>query len=177
MDIPQLGEEVRARKIRRSDAWQPVINGQVEPDAWQQALMDAVKKATVDEKLFYTTDVHKYVQEHNDFVPPEFWDLQFTGTPVEGGVMGMELYYARDALEKAKERAEDDEALKLYQAGQKLGTLYINGKRVTGAVVMGFDGRFVIVQGNQGRVRYEWRPRASSIQHMIDRARQRKWRK
>lgn len=163
-------------KHKWSDYWRPVESGLREPDEWQRAIMDKVQEA-LDAGLFYTTDVHKYVMEHNDFIPAEWWSYQYSGTPVEGGIMGMELYMARSTLDKMKERAADDEVLKTIEVGKVLGTLCVNGGKTTKCVIKAIDGRRVTFSCKRGSYDASFAAQARAIPVMIERAVSRGWRK
>lgn len=159
------------------DYWKPVEAGEVEPDEWQSRLMEVMQKA-IDTGLFYTVDVNKWIKEHNDFIPVEWWDYQYKpGHLVEGGIMGMECYMARSSLAAKKEREEDAEALKALSVGQSLGSLCVNTKRINKCKIIAIEERIVKFSGVVGRYPCTFETHARHVSTLIDRAIKRGWRK
>lgn len=160
------------------DYWKPVEAGEVEPDEWQTALMEIMQKA-LDNGLFYTVDVEAWIKANNDFIPAEWWSYQYPPpkTQVEGGIMGMELYSARSALDKKRERDADAEALKHLSEGQVIGTMSVNNKRVNKCAVLSIRGREIVFSGVLGRYQCTFHTSPRYVQGMIEKAIKRGWRK
>lgn len=156
--------------------WKPVVAGHESPDEWQQALINITKEA-IESGLFYSTDVHEYVKKHADFIPVEFWPLQYDKNPVEGGLMGMELYMARSYIRESEIRAANNQALENLHAGDKLGTLCIKGKRYTGITVTEIKDCTVYAAGKAGKYAVTFNCAPSAIETMKNRAIERGWRK
>ena len=102
-----------------------------------QKLVIAVVQAALDSGLFYTTDVRSFCAKAMGLTSEQD-AANFQPARVEGGVFGMECYYARKYLDAMSRFAREDKAhaqLKPH-VGQKLGTIMFNDfKRSTGAVV------------------------------------------
>jgi hypothetical protein len=156
--------------------WMPVKNGNGVPDEWQSTLMNLVEDA-LNQGVFYSDDMRKWVKEHADFIPSTWWDLQYSRTPVEGGIMGMEVYSARCAVKNKKEREENEEALKNIEVGKEYGSLCVNGKRVNKCVVKSINNYSVVLSGVTGRYACEVTTSAKNISRMISNAVNRGWRK
>lgn len=153
-----------------------VFAGRSEPDEWQAELMRLVDQAE-GEGVFYTVDMRNWIRKHACFVPAEWWDLQYSGTAVEGGLMGMEIYSARCTLRERKEREEDYQAFESLREGQAIGTMMVNGKRINKCVIKSFNNREVHFTGVVGRYGCTFSTNARQVQYMIDKAVKRGWRK
>lgn len=173
MNIPNISQ-----KHKYYEYWYDsgVFSGQSEPDEWQAELMRLIEQAE-GEGVFYTVDMMEWMKKHACFVPVEWWDLQYSGTQVEGGIMGMEIYSARCSVREKKEREADYKALENLREGQVIGTLRVNGKRINKCVIKGFDNRAVKFTGVIGRYGCEFSTNARNVQYMIDKAIERGWRK
>lgn len=160
-----------------SERWTPVRSGRQNPDEYQQAVMDTVQKA-LDSGLHYLTDVYTFCREHMDFIPADWWDMQFNQA-VERGCMGMEIYMARDTLSEQVIREENWKAMTTLVIGQNLGTLYVNTKRATGCTIIEMDVATCQIkfQGKMGKNTVQFSVRSGAIQTMIERAIARGWRK
>jgi hypothetical protein len=156
--------------------WKPVQNGTTEPDEWQSALMNLVDEA-LNQGVFYSDDMHDWVKNHADFIPLEWWSYQYSGTKVEGGIMGMEVYSARKALEEKKKMEANKKALENIAISQIMGVMSVNGKRVNKCAVKSIDGGMVTFTGVTGRYDCEFRTEARNISNMIANAVNRGWRK
>ncbi len=103
------------------------------PDERQKLVIEVVRRATEEEKLYYTRDVYAFcVKQLN----PSSVDLEKRTKTVEGGEVGMDLYYARQYLDARKRFALEDEAQAALKpcVSMKLGTLVFNDfKRITGS--------------------------------------------
>lgn len=147
------------------------------PDARQQLVLDAVQ-AALDMGLYYTSAVREECAARLGLTPEQL-DANFK-TRVEGGRFGMDLYYARDVLDRRHLAAQEDaaaEALNVH-VGQKLGTIMFNDfKRCTGTQVVQVDGRFVKVQFRRGVPYMQVQVTPLQLKYAIDRAAERKLRK
>ena len=122
------------------------------PDARQSLVIKAVQAALAAGR-YYTNDVQAFCAEYLGVGP----ELQQSKGPIrnEGGIFGMDCYYARNYLrarEKFAMSAEAMSQLKPY-VGQKLGSIVFNDyKRTTGAVVIAvFDqSDSVRISGKRG---------------------------
>lgn len=153
-----------------------VINGETDPDEWQQKLIDLHKQAE-DAGLFYVADVYKYIRERADFVPQEWWDLQYSLTPVEHGVMGMEIYMAGQYIQEENRRKRNQEALKSVWVGKEYGSMSVNRKRVNKCVVKAIKDNIVTFTGVTGRYSCEFWTAAENIPSMLAQAHAKGWRK
>lgn len=156
--------------------WQPVAQGKQEPDEYQSAMIALVCTAQA-EGVFLQRHMEKYVKEHADFIPPEAWDVYQSYQPTEGGVMGYEVYYAVSCIREAKIRADNQAALATLAIGQKLGTLYVNGKRINKCVIESFNGFTVNMTGLAGAYPCKLWTTAANISSMIERAKAKGWHK
>lgn len=155
------------------ERWTAIGSGQRAPTPDEAHLMEVVKQA-LSAGVFYETDLQKYVKEHADFIPAEAWDVKGR---TYGGVMGYEAYSARTAIENIATRLENQEAVKNYSVGQKIGALYINAKRVNALVIEKIDGTTVIMIGKSGSNTVQVSIAARAIETAKQRAIQRGWRK
>ncbi|RPJ29184.1 MAG: hypothetical protein EHM33_02080 [Chloroflexi bacterium] len=155
------------------ERWTPIAAGLRPPTEDENKLMAAVKQA-LEAGLYYETAVQKHVKEHADFIPPEAWQIRGA---TEGGVMGYECYHARRAMDAFAERAENEEAVKAYCVGQKIGTLYINGKRTNALNITSIEGTTVIMLGKSGSSTVQVTIAARAIKTAKERAIARGWRK
>ena len=120
-----------------------VISGETNPDEWQQKLINLHKQAE-EAGLFYVADVYKYIRERADFVPQEWWDLQYSLTPVEHGVMGMEIYMAGQYIQAKNRRERNQKALKDAYVGKEYTVLDICEEEITSCELQGVDYYFPI---------------------------------
>jgi hypothetical protein len=155
-----------------------VENGTCVPDEWQSTLMNLVEQAE-NEGVFYTVDLMRWMKTNADFIPVEWWDLQYLPphTEVEHGIMGMEVYSARCAIREKKEREADQLALQNIEVGQSFGSMSVNRKRVNKCVVKSIINNTVTFTGVTGRYGCEFWTNARNVQPMIEDAVKRGWRK
>lgn len=154
--------------------WIPVETGKASPDEWQSALMSIVAQAEA-EGVFYNRDMEKYIKEHADFIPADFWTYQYqTGREVEGGKMGMEIHSARCALREKKIREDNAEALKNLVTGQSLGSMICNNKTVHKCVIESFEDNWVIIKASIGKYGCTIKTEARNIEGMKRRYQERK---
>ena len=95
------------------------------PDDSQNFLMDLVAES-LDQGLFYSRDIFGYVENKMKDILP--FDYQREIDQVENGVLGMEVYYARQAVEAMREQNKVNEVLNKLQLteGKWLGTIKFN---------------------------------------------------
>lgn len=147
------------------------------PDERQKLVIEAVRRATEDEKLFYTKDVYAFCVK---LLLPNIEDLEKCVKTVEGGEVGMDLYYARKYLDARKRFALEDQAAEQLrpQPGIKLGTLVLQDlKRYTGAAITKVEGDAITVEAKCGSLGYRFVTSPVGLRHAMDRACQRKLRK
>ncbi|WP_454727956.1 MULTISPECIES: strawberry notch-like NTP hydrolase domain-containing protein [Cupriavidus] len=160
-----FSENEHARWHQRDLQRQHVLDDQM------QRVVEAVRRAR--DKHFYKDDVRKAVlEELGDFFRPE--DLTRGTDRVEGGDVGMALFYARDVvLEQQRDAALAAAHAELGLAvGLPLGTLIFNSdfKVNTNAVVTAIDGQSVRVEAKRGAYKVMFTTDALAIQHAIERA-------
>jgi len=170
MNIPTF----TTKHAEYDDRWSRVCNGKETPGEYQQAMMILVQQA-LDSGLHFTTDVYRYVRERADFIPAEAWDLQYK-MAVENGVMGMEIYMARDALREQGYREASAEALKSLELGQILGTLSVNHKRIHKCTIQKIFGYWITFSGKMGTNLVTFETEARHVPNMIAKAVERGWR-
>lgn len=159
------------------DAWQGCKADGFQPTPAQAEVMATVRAAT-DSGLFYTRDVLAYCIQALG-VPHELAEIG--KDRVEGGAVGMHVYYARGANDAAYSWALEHKHAEALRAkiGKKLGCIMFNDyKRVTCARIMGEEenGTFRIF-GKRGSIACEWLAGATTIVSAIDRYAARKARR
>lgn len=138
-------------------------------------LIDSVRRALAS-GLFYTSDVLAFViQDLN--VSKEAQTIQ--ADRVEGGLIGMEVYYARGYLDDVKRReANDAAAQKLaLRIGQKLPQMmFTDYKMNSGCIVFDVSakGRTAKIVAKRGRQTVHINASACDIANAIERAAERK---
>lgn len=162
---------------RSHDAWRGCKADGFQPTPAQAEVMATVRAAT-DSGLFYTDMVHDYCIQALG-VPPEM--AAIGKDRVEGGDVGMHIYYARganDAADSWELEHKNAEALRA-KIGQKLGCIMFSDyKRVTCAVILALEeGCTFRVRGKRGNVLCEWLAGATTIVSAIDRYTARKARR
>lgn len=147
------------------------------PDERQKLVIEVVRRATEEEKLYYTRDVYAFcVKQLN----PSSVDLEKRTKTVEGGEVGMDLYYARQYLDARKRFALEDEAQAALKpcVSMKLGTLVFNDfKRITGAHIVAVDVITLTLQGKRGINTIQLATTALAVRNAMERAVERKLRK
>ena len=133
----------------------------------------AAVQSALDANLFYTRDVlaHAIVQLG---VTPEQAERNYK-MRVEGGVIGMDTYYARCYIDAQAKAAAERVALQIIKphVGQKLGTLMFNDfKRNTGMVVVAVSegGKMITLKGKRGAYSVSLACTAKNIEYAINRA-------
>ena len=124
------------------------------PTERQRPIVDAVA-AALAAGLYYSRDVLADVIRRMG-IPPEVAEVQQSQTcRNEGGVVGMDAYYARRYLEaRAAHRAEDEaRAILAPEPGKALGTLIFSDCKQTRActIIAAPPGDDIRVQGTRGR--------------------------
>ena len=119
--------------------------------------------------VFYTKDMYAYVCACYDFTEEEL----ARGKGVEGGTVGMDIYYARGRLRHEKEVAEDETARATLnlEPGTKLGCLLFNYARgvMRNCSVASITPTHVRVLGTRGNQRFNVDTTARAIVHAKDR--------
>ena len=137
-----------------SKKWRDVKYQRCEMDSDMQRLYDAVAEALAA-GLFYTKDVDQKVTD----ILGEYFD--YPDDPeinsVEGGLRGMEIYYARKAVEHHRSLAKDKQVCMQLQHGQRLKDFRYAATTYSSAVVEEIDqdsGRvklFLTKRGSRNR--------------------------
>ncbi len=136
------------------DKWCPVEHGKEKPDGDMQRLYDTVEKA-LDDGLFYTKDVYRVVTDSLGYY------FEYPNDPeigrIEGGIRGMEIYYARKAVKAHREQSKNRKASMHIQCGQKLKDFRYNAITYSTALVENIDREkgmvtlFLIKRGSSNR--------------------------
>lgn len=164
------------KEYNQHEYWMGVESGKTSPDEYQSAMMKLIKQAE-SEGIFYEKDMRRWMFEHTPFIPESAWFMQFETNQTEGGVMGMEVYYARSASRAIERRERNLAAAKTIQPGDVLGTLMVNNKKVTRATVEKIEGQSVTCRATIGRYGCTFTTEAANIEGMKARAIQKGWRK
>lgn len=149
-----------------------------EPTSSQVLVIDAVQAALGAGK-FYSDEVVAYCAAFLG-LSEEDRLANFDRTRVEGGMFGMDCYYARDYLQHCKDVAAEAQARTLLQLreGRALGVLVFNdGKRVTGCSVVEVRDDDTVLSGKRGSKILVLAAKATAIQHAMDRACERGFRR
>lgn len=155
--------------------WAPRNQPSFVPTARQQVLMDTYIAAK-DAGNFYTKDVLSFAIKHLN-VPA---DIASVGADkVEGGDLGMDIYYARDAVYCIAARARSVAAASQLNAtvGMALGSLSINYKRTNCCTVTAVEGSLITFTAKRGGKSVEGKAGAEQIISAAIDALRRGWRK
>lgn len=142
----------------------------------EMILIDSVRRA-LESGLFYTQDVLAFVVADLK-VSEEAQAIQ--ANYVEGGLIGMEVYYARDYLDDVRDRQENDAAAERLglHVGQKLPQLmFSRDYKMNSACVVtsvGFKGRTAKIEAKRGAQVLHIEASAVDIERAIERAKDRK---
>ena len=151
-----------------SDEWRGYPAPSFQPTEAQQAMMNAVQ-AALDDGAFYSSEVLEHVAAQLHVTAKQ----RTVGPGVEGGSLGMDCYYARDALrqrEMNSKRAQAHSDLD-PKVGRQLGTLMFNDyKRTTGCVIVEVDGPRIRIRGKRGSVTAEATTDALTLANAANRA-------
>lgn len=119
-----------------AERWNPIINEQGSMDMHMQRLYDAISHA-LDEGVFYSDEMRQVMSEklgtYFDYPDDPGIDR------IEGGIRGMEIYYARKAVEEHRRRADNRAAAKMLALGHVFKNVTIGGKRYSSARVDSMD--------------------------------------
>lgn len=128
-----------ARRWRESSGHEP----------WQQALKASVQRA-LDQRLHYTRDVLAFVVAD---IGVSEEALARDSAKVEGGAVGMDVYYARKQLEaEARERREAQlRAALALRPGEQIGKIMAGDhKQILGCEVLEVSDKGVKLRGTRG---------------------------
>jgi hypothetical protein len=140
------------------------------PNESQRYIMNLVSES-LDQGLFYTRDVFTYVESKMKEILPV--DYQREIGEVENGVLGMEVYYARQAVEAIKQQNKANDILnnlKLTE-GKDLGTLKFNDGSTFHQVKINniIDSQNINCTGIRGKKNYEINMSSIAIQSGLNR--------
>lgn len=147
------------------------------PDDRQKLVIEVVRRAIEEEGLYYTKDVYAFCVKQ---LIPSPDDLAKGARVVEGGQVGMDLYYARQYLDARKRFAlEDQVAAQLRpQVGMVVGTLTLQDlKRYTGATITAVNGDELNLQVKRGSVEVRFTTTPLGLSRCMERAYEKKQRK
>lgn len=145
------------------------------PDARQQVLVHVINVALI-KGLYYTADILKFAIEYLE-IPADVANARSKN--VEGGDVGMDMYYARGYVRAQKgfaEIKESHEKLKPY-VGMVLGSLRIDFKRVNCCVVQSVEGTKIGFSGKRGSVSVSGFGNSSNLIDSAQGAFAKNWRK
>lgn len=146
------------------------------PDERQKLVIEVVRRAIEEEKLYYTKDVYAFCVKQ---LIPSPDDLAKSAKTVEGGEVGMDLYYARKYLDARKRFAmEDQVAAQLRpRAGMVVGTLTLQDlKRYTGATITAVNGDELTIEAKRGSVGVRFTTTPLGLSRCMERAYEKKQR-
>ena len=156
--------------------WRVIQSGDRPPGPHRAYLRHLVAQALAD-GLFYAVDVRtRVISELGDLLTDELRTRNDARARTEGGVIGMEIFLAREALRLDAERREADAAHGRVQprVGLHLGTLiWHDHKRTLACQVTAVDGQSVTLTGRRGRREVTVRADAQYIERAIARTRAR----
>lgn len=151
--------------------WRACVARSFVPTHNQSFVISAVQ-AALDAGLFYTTDIRVFCGIQLALTQQQL-EANFERSKTEGGIFGMECYYARDYI-RAQERFKTFDALKAQlkpYVGMKLGTLMFNDfKRTTSACIVELNGDDVVIEGKRGAYKVRFVTDLMAIKHAFDRA-------
>ncbi|UBV45198.1 hypothetical protein LAJ19_20535 (plasmid) [Deinococcus taeanensis] len=157
------------------DIWAEIRRGHRPLDPHRAYLKYLVAEA-LGQGLFYTAEVRPHIIGLlGDLLTEDMRTRNNERIRTEGGVIGMEIYYARDLLSKERERREIRAAHERIQprAGLVLGTLiWTDGKRATGCEITAVDGYALTLRFRRGRSTYDCHCDARSIEAAQQRTRE-----
>lgn len=155
--------------------WSGYLSKDFTPSPRQQILIDTYLAAEA-KGLFYSDEIVVFAIEHLE-IPV---DVAAIGAKrVEGGEVGMDMYYARNCVRAQrtwKERADALEKLNPV-VGMELGSLCVNYKRTNACVVTAVEGDMVSVSCKRGRLSVTFKTPAVNIIGCAQTAFEKKWRK
>ena len=148
------------------------------PTANQQLVIAEVQSA-LDAGLYYTSEVREHCARAIG-LSEEADQANFENFRVEGGVFGMDCYYARRYLDARKVHAAEDDARARLRpfVGQRLGTIVFSDfKRCTGAFISKVEAEKLELQCKRGSHLLTYEVSVLNVKHAIDRAAEKKLRK
>lgn len=178
-DAPCVGHERTQYQLPENTYkdWARNETRDFKPDARQKLVIDAVRRAIEEKKLFFTSDVYAFCVEQ---LAPSADTLAKHASRVEGGEVGMDLYYARQYLDAQKRFALEEQAAAQLRprTGMNVGTLVLQDlKRCTGATITAVEGDALTLEAKRGTSTVRFTTTALGLRHGIDRAHKRKLRK
>lgn len=181
--VPQISENSTVYELPCSKdvmkAWIGCKRKDFEPSKNQQLVVEAVAEA-VKKGMFRTVEIRDFCAKILHLTDEQL-ARNFERMPTEGGVFGMECYYANDYISAQKSFAQEHEVLNRLQphVGQVFGALVFNdGKRRNRCVVKGvLDNGEILIQGKIGSNEFSGAVSAVAIMRAIDRAFEKKARK
>lgn len=138
------------------------------PSERQKLVIEAVRRATEEAKLFYTKDVYAFSVK---LLMPDAETLSKNATKVEGGEVGMDIYYATRYTDARKAFAREDAAAAKLKpmVGMKLGKLRLqNLKSCIGSTITMVAVDAITVDATLGSKRIRLSTDARGIAHMMD---------
>ncbi|MDB5768031.1 MAG: hypothetical protein JWQ61_2845 [Collimonas fungivorans] len=166
-DYYPLSENIAEASAR----WRAATNGAGTIEPYMQKVIEAVQRA-LDAGKFYTTDVlASVITDFGSYLRPG--DTEVGKGEVEGGIFGMEVYYAREFIrnQSARKALADAEGKLNLRVGTTLGTLVFNDFKVnTNCVVDAIDGATITVAGKRGKYVVKLETNALGIQYALERA-------
>lgn len=163
---------------KRDNSWAACEARTFQPNPMQQMVVEAVQ-AALDSGLFYTDDVCVFSAKYLSLTADQI-SANFDNSRVEGGIFGMQAYYARRYIESRILHSKEDQAAASLKpvVGQKIGTIVFNDyKRNTGAFILAVQGLILKLQFKRGKNTYEAEVTALTLSYAIDRAFEKKLRK
>lgn len=139
-----------------------------EPNERQMLVIEAVRLAIEEAKLFYTNEVYAFSVK---LLMPDAEILSKNTAKVDGGDVGMDIYYARRYIDARKAFAREDAAAAKLKpmVGMKLGKLRLqNLKSCTASVITNVAVDSIIVDASLGPKRIRLTTDARGIAHMMD---------
>jgi hypothetical protein len=132
-----LTSEYQHPTVSVGDDWNRRKLPSFEPTS-RQALVIAAVRAALESGLYYTADVLKHCVNSLGLDKETALKQGNSNAPVEGGIFGMDCYYARDYLDVVAERNANMDAWASVGpvVGNNFGTVAFNdGKKITGWTV------------------------------------------
>jgi hypothetical protein len=166
-DYYPLSENIAEASAR----WRAATNGAGTIEPYMQKVIEAVQR-TLDAGKFYTTDIlASVIADFGNYLRPG--DADAGKGEVEGGIFGVEVYYAQEFIrnQSARKALADAEAKLNLRVGTTLGTLVFNDFKVnTNCVVEAIDGATITVAGKRGKYVVKLETNALGIQYALERA-------
>lgn len=156
-------------------AWGAIRSGDAPPDPHRAYLKHLVEQA-LDSGLFYSVEVRaRVIEQLGDLLDEEMRARNPGRVRTEGGVIGMEIYLAREQLRHEAQQREAALAHGRVQprVGLRLGTLiWHDQKRTLACEITHIDGLSVTLTGRRGRREVSVTADARYIEDAAERTRQ-----